>query len=163
MAAYIVRRVLISIGVLFVASFLLYIAVASSGDPLAALKARPGISQATIDATARSLGLDQPVIVRWWDWLTGVLTGDWGTSVALGAARAEVLPAVGSALWVTIRLVVLAELLALLVGCSVGAIAALRQYSFTDYVATTLAFVLFAMPVFCIGIIVPVISSSYWS
>lgn len=156
MAAYILRRVLISIGVLVVASFLLYVAVANSGDPLAALKARPGITQATIDTTARSLGLDQPVIVRYWNWITGVLTGDWGTSVALGAARAEVLPAVGSALWVTIRLVVIAELIALLIGCAVGAIAALRQYTITDYVATTLAFVLFAMPVFCIGIILKV-------
>lgn len=156
MAAYILRRVLISIGVLVVASFLLYVAVANSGDPLAALKARPGITQAAIDATARSLGLDRPVLVRYWDWITGVLSGDWGTSVALGAARAEVLPAVGSALWVTIRLVVIAELIALLVGCAVGAVAALRQYTVTDYAATTLAFVLFAMPVFCIGIILKV-------
>jgi peptide/nickel transport system permease protein len=155
-AAYIVRRVLISIGVLFVASFLLYVAVASSGDPLAALRARPGISPAAIEATAQQLGLDHPVVVRWWTWLTGVLGGDWGTSVALGSAQAEVLPAVGRALWVTLRLVVIAELIALLVGCAVGAIAALRQYSITDYVATTLAFVLFAMPVFCIAIILKV-------
>jgi peptide/nickel transport system permease protein len=155
-AAYIVRRVLISLGVLLVASFLLYVMVASSGDPLAALRARPGITPATIDATARSLGLDHPIPVRYWTWLTGVLHGDWGTSVALGQARAEVLPAVGRALWVTIRLVVIAELLALLVGGAVGALAALKQYSITDYVATTLAFVLFAMPVFCIGIILKV-------
>ncbi len=153
MAAYIVRRVLISIGVLFVASFLLYIAVASSGDPLAGLKARPGVTPEIIESTARSLGLDQPVVVRWWNWLLGILHGDWGTSVALGAARAEVLPALGHALWVTIRLVVIAELLALLVGCAVGAVAALRQYSVTDYSATTLAFVLFSMPVFCLAII----------
>jgi peptide/nickel transport system permease protein len=57
------------------------------------------------------------------------------------------------ALWVTIRLVVIAEVIALLGGAAVGAIAALRQYSITDYVATTLAFVLFSMPVFCIAII----------
>jgi peptide/nickel transport system permease protein len=152
-AAYIVRRVLISIGVLFVASFLLYLAVASSGDPLAALKARPGITQSAIDATARQLGLDHPLIVRWWDWLTGVLSGNWGTSVALGQAQAPVFSTVMRALWVTIRLVVIAEVLALLVGGGVGAVAALRQYTVTDYVATTLAFVLFSMPVFCIAII----------
>ena len=153
MAAYIVRRVLISIGVLLVASFLLYVAVATSGDPLAALRSRPGITEATIDATARTLGLDHPVVVRWWNWLIGVLSGDWGTSVALGSAQAPVLPTVAHALWVTIRLVVIAEILALLGGAAVGAIAALRQYSITDYVATTLAFVLFSMPVFCIAII----------
>ena len=156
MAAYILRRVLISIGVLLVASFLLYVMVASSGDPLAGLRARPGITPEAIEATARQLGLDQPILVRYWDWLTGVLSGNWGTSVALGQAQAEVLPAVGSALWVTIRLVVIAEIIALLVGGAVGAIAALRQYSITDYIATTLAFVLFAMPVFCIGIILKV-------
>ena len=153
MGAYIARRVLVSIGVLLVGSFLLYVLVASSGDPLAALKARPGVTPGTVAATAHSLGLDRPVLVRYGSWLGGILTGDWGTSVALGQARAEVLPTVAHALWVTVRLVVIAELLALVLGCAVGAIAALRQYSVVDYTATTLAFVLFAMPVFCLGII----------
>jgi len=151
--AYIVRRALISVGVLLVGSFLLYVMVAVSGDPLAALKTRPGVTPEVVETTARSLGLDRPVLVRYTDWLGGLVTGDWGTSVALGQARAEVLPTVLRAFWVTIRLVVIAEVLALLLGCGVGAIAALRQYSVTDYAATTAAFVLFSMPVFCIAII----------
>ena len=153
MGAYVVRRVLISIGVLLVGSFVLYVLVASSGDPLAELKARPGITPEAIATTARSLGLDQPVLVRYGQWLGGVVTGDWGSSQALGQARAEVLPTVGHALWVTIRLVVLAEVIAVVIGCAVGALAALRQYSITDYTATTAAFVLFSMPIFCLGII----------
>ena len=153
MGSYVLRRLLISVGVLLVASFLLYVMVATAGDPLAELKARPGITPETIATTAASLGLDRPVPVRYLSWLGGVLTGDWGTSVALGQARAEVLPTVMRALWVTIRLVVIAELIAVAVGCAVGVIAALRQYSVTDYTATTVAFVLFSTPVFCLGII----------
>lgn len=153
MGAYVLRRALISVGVLLVGSFLLYLVVATAGDPLAGLRARPGVTPETVATTARSLGLDRPVLVRYADWLGGVLTGDWGTSVALGQARAEVLPTVGAALWVTIRLVVLAELLALVVGCAVGVVAALRQHSITDHAATTVAFVLFSTPVFCLGIV----------
>jgi peptide/nickel transport system permease protein len=151
---YIIRRLLISIPILLIGSFLSYVLVASAGNPLAEMRARPGVTEQQVQELAAELGLDKPVIGRYWDWLTGFVQGDWGTSVALGQARAEVFPAVTDALWVTGRLVIGAELLALVLGVSVGVLAAVRQYSIFDYLATSTAFLMFSMPIFCVAVII---------
>jgi peptide/nickel transport system permease protein len=150
---YFLRRVLISIPVLLVGTFFAYVVVAASGDPLANLRAKPGVTEESIHDVAVALGLDQPIPVRYWHWLTHFVTGDWGTSVALGQAQADVFTVVTQSLWVTARLVIGAELLALVLGVTVGVLAAVRQYSIFDYIATALAFLMFSMPVFCVAIV----------
>lgn len=151
---YVIRRILISIPVLGIGSFLAYLMVATSGDPLAELRARPGISPAVITNAERELGLDEPVLARYWDWLAGFVQGDWGFSVALGQARADVFDTVTQAFWVTFRLVLAAEILAILLGVAVGVLAAVRQYSIFDYAATSAAFFMFSLPIFCVGIVI---------
>ena len=95
---WLARRLGLAVLTLWLCSVLVFFATAALGDPVRAILGKDyASSPERVAALEASLKLDQPVIVRWWDWLTGVLTGDWGTSVALGAARAEVLPAVGSA------------------------------------------------------------------
>ncbi|GLZ35624.1 peptide ABC transporter permease [Lentzea sp. NBRC 105346] len=154
MIRYILRRILISIPILLLGSFLCYVLVASAGNPLADMRARPGVTEAQVQQVANELGLNRPVIVRYWDWLTNFLQGDWGQSVALGQARQAVQPAVLDALWTTGRLVVGSEILALSLGVAVGVLAAVRQYSIFDYVATSTAFLMFSMPIFCVAVIV---------
>ncbi|GGM43063.1 peptide ABC transporter permease [Longimycelium tulufanense] len=153
MIRYIIRRLLISIPVLLVGTFLSYVMVTSLGDPLSELRAKPGVTEADVQAAAHALGLDKPVLVRYWDWLTGFVQGDWGTSVALGTARADVYTMVTDALWVTVQLVIAAQVLAIILGVAVGVLAAVRQYSIFDYTATSLAFLMFSMPVFCVAIL----------
>ncbi|SHG33632.1 ABC transporter permease [Streptoalloteichus hindustanus] len=153
MIRYIIRRLLISIPILLVGTFLSFVLVASLGDPLSELRAKPGVTEADVQALAQSLGVDKPILVRYWDWLTSFVQGDWGTSVALGQARADVYTVVTDALWVTAQLVIFAQLLALVLGVAVGVLAAVRQYSIFDYTATSLAFLAFSMPVFCVAII----------
>lgn len=150
---YVLRRVAISIPVLLVGTFLLFLAVAGTGDPLANAKSQPGASPASIAKTAHELGLDKPIIPRYFDWLGGFVTGDWGISVAQNSVYQPVFTKVMSAFGVTFKLVVGAEILALVIGCAVGVLAAVKQYSIVDYLATTLAFLLFSMPIFCIAIV----------
>jgi peptide/nickel transport system permease protein len=150
---YIVRRLAISIPVLLVGTFLVFVMVAAAGDPLGELKGRPNVNPEAIAATARQLGLDQPLIPRYFHWLGNFLTGDWGVSVAQGNAMQPVFPKVMGAFDVTIKLVVGAEVLALIVGVAVGVLAAVKQYSIIDYIATTLAFFLFSMPIFCVAVV----------
>jgi peptide/nickel transport system permease protein len=150
---YVIRRLLISIPVLIVGTFVAYVLVAASGDPIAGLATRPGVTPQVIAATRARLGLDAPIVVRYWTWLTHFVVGDWGTSIALGQGGAPVFQTIMNALWVTVRLVVGAEIIALVLGMLVGVLAAVAQYSFADYVATTAAFLLFSMPIFCIAII----------
>lgn len=147
------RRLLICVPILLIGTFLAFLLVACAGSPLATLQSRPGITAAQIHEATISLGLDKPLLVRYWDWLTHFVQGDWGVSIAIGEAKAPVFPTVMSALWVTIRLVVGAEVLALILGVIVGVFVALRQYSFFDHLMTALAFLLFSMPLFCVALV----------
>lgn len=153
MFRYVIRRLLISIPILLVGTFAAFVLVASSGDPVAALASRPGVSPQLVENTRHQLGLDQNLFVRYWQWLTHFVRGDWGVSLALGQAQANVFDVVTQSLWVTVRLVVGAELVALTLGMIVGVIAAVRQYSIFDYLATSAAFLMFSMPIFCIAIV----------
>ncbi|GAA4546271.1 ABC transporter permease [Amycolatopsis samaneae] len=150
---YILRRLAISIPVLLVGTFLCFVMVAGTGDPLGELRSNPQISKEALDATAHQLGLDQGIIPRYFTWLGHFLTGDWGISIAQGNALAPVAPKVMAAFGVTFKLVIGAEILALVIGVAVGVLAAVKQYSIVDYIATTLAFLLFSMPIFCIAIV----------
>ncbi|WP_344884311.1 ABC transporter permease [Allokutzneria multivorans] len=154
MVRYILRRLLVSIPILGIGSFLAYLMVASAGDPLSGLRGRPGTTEADIQNLALELGLDKPILSRYWDWLTSFLSGDWGTSIALGQARADVFDRVTTAFGTTFKLVLGAEVLAVTLGIAVGVLAAVRQYSIFDYLATSTAFVMFSMPVFCVAIVV---------
>lgn len=153
MVRYVIRRLLISIPVLGLSSFLAYMMVALSGDPLSSLRARPGVTEAVVANAERQLGLDKPVLERYWNWLTDFVQGDWGVRLGAGQAQAEVFGTVTQAFWVTFRLVLGAEILALVLGIAVGVLAAVRQYSVVDYTATTTAFVMFSLPLFCVAIV----------
>ena len=81
MFAYIVRRVLATIPVvLLVALFVFSLLYLAPGDP-AAIIAGDQATPADVDRIRASLGLDRPVLVRFLDWLWGVMRGDLGTSI----------------------------------------------------------------------------------
>ncbi|QKV78304.1 ABC transporter permease [Amycolatopsis sp. Hca4] len=150
---YVFRRLAISVPVLLVGTFLCFVMVANTGDPLGELRSKPGISASAIADTEHKLGLDQSVIARYFSWLGHFLTGDWGISIAQGNAFTPVQPKVMAAFKVTLELVLTASVLALVFGVLVGVLAAVKQYSIWDYLATTLAFLMFSMPIFCVAIV----------
>jgi peptide/nickel transport system permease protein len=150
MTAYILRRCAAAIVILFVASFLIYVLVAESGDPLATLRANPHVTQATINAARVRLGLDQPLLHRYWTWLTHFLHGDMGKSTQ----GTKVAPALWQALAVTMKMVLPATLIAAVIAISLGILGAVRQYKLDDHVSTTLAYIFYATPVFVLGILI---------
>ncbi|PPK70174.1 ABC transporter permease [Actinokineospora auranticolor] len=153
MIRYIIRRLLISIPILGIGSIFAFFLVAAAGNPVAELKAKPGVTAQQIHDLEVSLGLDQPIIVRYWKWLVDFVQGDWGQSIALGQAKVDIFDSIMRGLWITARLVVFAELLAIVLGVVVGVIAAVKQYSIFDYLATSSAFLMFSMPVLCVAVI----------
>ena len=86
LTGFFVRRLFAGLVTLLVTSFLMFLMVAVSGDPLARLKANPHVSAATIAAARKELGLDQPLLLRYWSWLTHVLTGSFGISTSSSKA-----------------------------------------------------------------------------
>lgn len=136
--------------VLLILSFGVFLLVALSGDPLAALRANPQTSPKTIAAAAAQLHLNQPLIQRYWGWLDGLLLhGSFGTSFT----GQPVGPQIAQRLEVTLKLVVPAVIVSVLLGVVVGVISAVRQYKPVDHISTGLAYLFFSTPVFVLGLL----------
>jgi peptide/nickel transport system permease protein len=148
--AYLLRRLGAGIIVLLVLSFGVFVLVALSGDPLAQLRANPQISPATIAAAAAQLHLNEPLVERYWSWLTGLLLhGSLGTSYTGQPVGAQI----AQRLTVTMKLVVPAAILSVLLGVVVGVISAVRQYKPVDHISTGMAYLFFSTPVFVLGLL----------
>ena len=145
MLAFTVRRLAVSIPVVIASSFIVFVLVATAGgDPLDDLRLRPGVSEATIELRRKQLNLDKPVLERYGIWVKGVVQGDLGRS----QSNEEIRPLLFRRLGVTMRLVLSATIIAVLLAVVVGSVGAVKQYSKFDYGATFFAFVFFSMPVF---------------
>jgi peptide/nickel transport system permease protein len=149
MGAFIARRIAVGIVLLFVASFGIYILVSLSGNPLASLEANPHIAKATIAAARLELHLNEPLLQRYWTWLTDFVRGDFGTATTGQAVGPQVLPR----LLVTLQMVIPATLISIVLGIVVGVVGAVRQYSIMDHLSTGLAYVFFSTPVFVLGLL----------
>jgi peptide/nickel transport system permease protein len=153
-AVYIVRRLLYSIPVLLVSSFLIFTFVATTTDPLEAAKMQPNVNHHAIALIQKENHLNDPVIVRYGYWVRDAFTGGFGRSI-LGDRK--ILPDMMNRLSVTLQLIVAAWLLALLSGIALGVYSAIRQYSIFDYTLTAGSFVAIAIPVFWFGLILQIL------
>jgi len=158
MVTYIVRRFLYSIPVLFAASVLIFFSVTVAGDPLATLKQNPLASKQTIHNIEKRNHLNDPITTQYAYWLKEAVTNKFGSPLLQPGTKIwddlkRVIPH-------TLQLVVLAEVLALLVGISIGVYSAIRQYSIFDYAATTFSFLGFAMPVFWLALMLQIFYTS---
>jgi peptide/nickel transport system permease protein len=151
MLAFTLRRIAISIPIILLSSFIVFVLVASSGDPLEPLKVRqPPVPQQTLDAEAARLWLDEPLLARYWHWLTNLLQGDFGPSVI---STRDIGAEIGTRFFVTLRLIALAMIIALVLAVIVGVVSAVKQYSLTDYTATFIGFLFLSMPSFWLAIL----------
>ncbi|CAA9446348.1 MAG: Oligopeptide transport system permease protein OppB [uncultured Rubrobacteraceae bacterium] len=158
MLAYIVRKVLFSIVVLFVASAVIFVLVSLSGDPLAELRTNPNVQQADIERLTAQYGLDQPLPVQYVIWLGDLLHGDLGTSFKQYASvnsiiAPRIIPTfllVGSALAVTAILAI-----------PFGVYSAIKKYTLADNVGTFLSFLGFSMPIFWLGLLLQLVLGIY--
>jgi peptide/nickel transport system permease protein len=148
MFAYVIRRLLISIVVLFFATILVFLLVASSGNPLAILQSNPHIPHSTIVGREKLLHLNDPLWQRYWIWLTNALHGNLGTTINGQDVASEAT----SHLFVTLRMVVIATILAIVVAIVTGVTAAVRQGKAADHAITVSNFVLLATPVFVLAL-----------
>ncbi|MCA1673265.1 MAG: ABC transporter permease, partial [Actinobacteria bacterium] len=151
MLAYAVRRMFVSVPILVLATFVVFVIVSLSGDPLSDLKTRnPPPPPRTLELEAARLHLDEPLLIRYWHWITGVVQGDFGPSVQ---STVVIGPELIDRFLVTFRLIALAMLVALVLAVLVGVVSAVKQYSGTDYTFTFFGFLFLAMPSFWFGIL----------
>ncbi|MGN8246843.1 ABC transporter permease subunit [Cellulomonas soli] len=158
MTNYILRRLLASVLILLGASYIVYLLIAYSDDPLAELRASndPG-KQAKIATRTEMLNLDVAPPLRYFIWFRGAaqcvvpFVGKCDLGVTL--QNQPVTAALGAAIPTTLRFVTAAVLLAIVIGITIGVITALRQYSTLDYSVTFVTFLFFSLPVFWVAVL----------
>jgi len=150
--AYIVRRIAVTVPVLVVFSFVMYLILYQAADPRARIRQIPGIRGEDIARLTKQMGLDKPWYSGYWDWLKNVvLHGDFGQSFSNKAAGASTL--LFDRMPATLELLLGALIVATLIGAPLGIFSALRPYSGFDYTATAFAYIGFAMPTFLLGLL----------
>jgi peptide/nickel transport system permease protein len=154
--SFLIRRILASLAVLLIASYLVYILAANAGDPLSDIKSSslPAAQKdALIAQRVAQLNLDIPPYLRYFVWLGGVLGGFIG-KFTLGDTidGQHVTDALASAATATLQLVTTAFIIGIIVGVTIGIATALRIYSAFDYVTTFIAFLFFSLPVFWVAV-----------
>ncbi|MFC7555259.1 ABC transporter permease [Pseudoroseomonas wenyumeiae] len=120
------------------------------GGPMAQYAMGSNMSQEDLDRIASQLGLDRPLPVQYAEWFWRMIGGNWGTSYRDGQ---PVLHVIGSHLGATLELMVTATLIAIVVGCWIGILGAIRRYSVFDYIATIGAMIALSIPTFWFGLV----------
>ena len=172
MTTYILRRLLQTIGLLFLLSVILFALVnLAPGGPLSAYGGRR-IRPEKVEILKRQFGLDRPLPVQYLYWLAGndwvkvdsnadgiadapgsrkgILRGDFGFSYR---TREPVLEEIGLRLPNTIYLMSITMLTALVIAIPIGIYSAIKQYSVFDFLATTFSFAGQAIPEFGLGLL----------
>jgi peptide/nickel transport system permease protein len=159
MSKYVVRRLLISIPVLFGISLVLFTILAlAPGDPFEELATNPNVPAEVRMNLRAKFGLDDPLPIRYARWFTSMLRGDWGFSFV---SRINVDTLILQRLPTTLVVLGAAQLLGLLIALPIGTLSATRPYSIFDQIATTLAFIGFSLPTFFTGLLFILLFSIY--
>jgi peptide/nickel transport system permease protein len=158
MRTYIARRLLASVFVVFlVTTAVFFIMRVLPGDPAAVILGTEATPE-NLEALRRQMGLDRPVPVQYWDWLTGVLRGDFGESLVL---KEDILTLVLQRLPTTIPLATFAMVIATLIAVPAGVASALRRNTKSDFVISLFAFAGLSLPEFWLGIRLILVFSLY--
>src|SRR6476646_5680369 len=145
MTRFLARRLLNYVVLLALASFLAYLLASYQFNPLENLEGRnPRPPQAVIEAKAAELNLDKPILVQYGLWASGVVRGDFGTTISGQPVSEELWRRIG----VSLRLLVIGSVVGTVSGVVVGAWSAIRQYRISDRIITIASLLIISTPVF---------------
>jgi peptide/nickel transport system permease protein len=153
---YILRRLLQIVPTVLMITFVVFVMMQSiPGDPVVALLGDAYTEEDAIKVR-QAYGLDKPVLVQYGIWLGKLVQGDWGASILTGR---PVLADVVVRLPVTVELIVLSMTIALIIAIPAAIIGALRQNTWADYTATSVAMIGVSIPEFFIGVLLLLVFS----
>ena len=144
------RRLGLGVVTLLVVSILIFFAVELLPGDIAESVLGQGATEETVAALREKLGLDRPAPVRYFEWLGGAVSGDFGTSLVSGES---VSAAIGERFVNTLFLAAYAAVIAVPVAILLGVIVALLRNSIFDRVANVLTLTSISSPEFFLGYI----------
>ncbi|SDM21066.1 dipeptide transport system permease protein [Modicisalibacter muralis] len=127
------------------------------GDPIILLAGERGISPERYAQLSAELGFDRPLVVQYWDFLSGLLQGDLGTSLV---THTRVVDEFFSRFPATVELSLVALLIAVIIGLPAGVIAATRRGSWIDHGVMGVSLTGYSMPIFWWGLLAIMLFSS---
>ncbi|MCH3948304.1 MAG: ABC transporter permease [Olsenella sp.] len=149
MAKTIIRRALQTIPVLLVVvTFTFVLTRMIPGDPAVTMLG-PQASPDAIETMREKMGLNEPMLQQYVNYVLGVLQGDFGYSYSYNGA---VMPIILSRLPSTLMITITGLVLAILVGIPIGVESAVKQNTAFDYIFMVLALVGVSMPIFWLGL-----------
>jgi peptide/nickel transport system permease protein len=156
MFKYFIKRLLLLIPVVLGVSVLVFIIMhVFTSDPSANILGQHA-SQEQIDALRQQLGLNDPLYKQYLTFITGILQGDFGTSLI---TKSSVATEIFSRFPATIELAIISIIVASIVGITLGVLSAVKQNSIIDYLCMGTSLVGVSMPIFWLGLILIVIFS----
>lgn len=162
---YILRRILWAIPFFFAVSLIAFALIAAPpGDYLttfAATLAQSGdmVDQARLDALRERYGLDQPFLVKYWRWISGVVQGDFGISFEWQQPVSQL---IGERMALSVTLALATLIFTWAIALPIGIYSAVRKYSLGDYVITAVGFIGLATPNFLVALVLMYIAVVYF-
>lgn len=154
MLTYIARRVLYSIPVLIISTFLSFTFVSLAGDPTADIRSNPQFSMITLNNLQKKYHLNEPIPIRYGYWVKDIFTNQLGISLKTSQ---PIWPDIKRTMGHTAQFIVIAEILAMILGVTIGIFSAIRQYSLFDYFFTSVSFLGYAMPTFWLALLLQIL------
>jgi peptide/nickel transport system permease protein len=160
MRKYVLRRLLIAISSLVLASLVVFsLPRLIPGDVVQLMLEEQAYGKNLEDLRAK-LGLNRPIYVQYFEWSGRVVLGELGESLW---TKRPVLEELARRLPVSLKLGFLALLFSLAIALPVGILAAVRQDSLADYIARSLAILGLSIPGFWIATLVILVPSLWWN
>lgn len=150
MLSQVFKKMLFMIPILLLVSIILFIIINILPGDAAIAIAGEAATEENIKMLREELGLNQPLIYRYFNWLKGVLRGDFGKSVR---TKQPVIEIIAQRLPVTIELTLLAITISTIVAVPLGIYAAIKRNSFVDIINGIVAMIGAAMPNFWLGLL----------
>ena len=156
---FVVRRLLFGILTLFIVSVVIFLLTQALEDPARAILGRQATPESLV-AKRQELGLDKPLITQYWDWLSGLLTGDPGLSFT---NRQPVMDVVSDRIWNSLFLMAVAAALSIPISIAVGAYSAARRDKAFDSATSGASLLLASLPEFVVGLVLVVLfATNIW-
>ena len=149
MGAYILRRLIGAIPLLLgIATIIFFVLNLAPGDPTS-FYFNPNVPPEIIEQMRRNLGLDQPLYIQYFRWLTSFVTGDFGHSLAQSRPVSDI---VFEALPNTLMFTGIALVLVFVIGMFIGVLQAVKQYSIFDSTSSVVSLFFYSMPSFWLAL-----------
>jgi len=149
MWSYLARRIIQALFTLVIITILCFILTRLSADPMAQYATSQRMSLADKEALRERLGLNDPLPVQYLKWLGLAVQGELGNSFF---SKQPVALMISQRLPNTLVLMITAEIITVALALVLGILSAVKQYSITDNIITTLSFIGFSMPIFFIAL-----------